>query len=97
MTRIGKAILVVVAAFLGTLFAIGSIIAALFEADGFTSHARDGVRPGYMLALALGLVASVVLPFGLAAYLYPRQRSMLIAMGATVLVLSLGTFAVSAL
>ena len=56
--------LVVVAAafFLGALFAIGSLVATLFEVQGFGSRSGEA-RPWYLASLALGLLASVGAPF----------------------------------
>lgn len=67
-----RALSLAIAFFLGALFAVGSIVAAMLEVDGFTSAARDGPRPWYLGALALGLVVSVVRPFVVARVLYPE-------------------------
>ena len=56
-----RALTVVVGLALGALFVVGVLVAALFERDGFGD--RDGEpSTAYLLALALGLVASVGLP-----------------------------------
>jgi len=82
--RIG---LVVVAASLGALFAFGSIVAAMLEADGFTSASRDGARIGYLVLLGLGLLASIVVPALIALWAFPEQRSAVLSVGSVGLLL----------
>ena len=56
-----RALTVVVGLALGALCAVGVLVAALFERDGFGD--RDGEpSTAYLLALAVGLVASFGLP-----------------------------------
>jgi hypothetical protein len=47
---------------LGALFAVGCLIAALFEAQGFGGPRDQGPRTGYLAELAIGFVACVALP-----------------------------------
>jgi len=63
-----KAVVVAAAAALGALLAVGALLAALFEAQGF-GRARDTEpRTGYLLLLALGFAVSIGVP----AYLWRR-------------------------
>ncbi len=65
---------------LGALFAVGCMIAALFERDGFGD--RDGeASTGYLLALALGVTASLGLPLALWRALLPSRFSWPLAIG----------------
>jgi hypothetical protein len=78
-----RALIVVVGPALGALCAVGALIAALFEHEGFGD--RDGEpSTAYLLALALGLVASVGLPLVLWRMLLPGRFSWPIALTATV-------------
>ena len=63
-----KGIVVAAAAGLGALFAVGALIAALFEAQGFGRPHDAEPRAAYLLLLALGLAASI----GVLAYLWQR-------------------------
>ena len=63
-----KGVVVTSAAALGTLLAAGCLIAALFEAQGFGRPRDTDPRAGYLLLLAFGLAASIVVP----AYLWRR-------------------------
>jgi hypothetical protein len=47
---------------LGALFAIGFLISALFEVQGFGGPRDQGPRAGYLLELAIGVVACVGVP-----------------------------------
>lgn len=60
-----------VAAGLGGLFAVGSVVAALFEVQGFGREALDP-RPSYLVAVALGLAASRGISALLARWLFPQ-------------------------
>lgn len=63
-----KGLIVAAAAALGALLAAGSLLAALFEAQGF-GRARDTEpRTGYLLLLALAFAVSIGVP----AYLWRR-------------------------
>ena len=78
-----RALTVVVGLALGALFVVGVLVAALFERDGFGD--RDGEpSTAYLLALALGLVASVGLPLVLWRTLLPGRFSWPAALTATV-------------
>lgn len=85
-----------IAASLGALFAVGSIVAALLERDGFTSDAADGARSWYLGLLALGLVASIAVPAAIAAWAFPDDRRAAFAVGAVALVAALILFGLAA-
>lgn len=87
-----RALSLVIAFFLGALFAVGSIGAAMLEVDGFTSAARDGPRPWYLGALALGLVVSVVGPFVFARVLYPETLRWTLPVAGAALVVAVVVF-----
>jgi hypothetical protein len=57
-----KVIAVALAVALGALVAVGCLLAALFEVQGFGGPRDQGPRTGYLIELALGLVAAVVVP-----------------------------------
>jgi hypothetical protein len=59
------------ACLLGALLAVGCVIAALFELQGFGGPRDAGPRAGYLLALAAGFVASVAVPVVLWRALLP--------------------------
>ena len=59
------------AAALGALFAVGCVLAALFEAQGFGGERDTEPRAGYLLLLAVGLVLCVAAPFWLWRRLLP--------------------------
>lgn len=67
-----RAAALAVAAGLGGLFAVGAVIAALFEVQGFGREAADP-RPGYLLVLAVGFAAALGVPALLARWLFPRR------------------------
>ena len=60
--RLLKIVAVAVAIALGTLAASGCLLAAMFEVDGFGGPRDQGPRSGYLIELALGLTASVLIP-----------------------------------
>ena len=67
-----KSVVVAGAVGLGALSALGCVLAALFEVQGFGS--RDGEpHTGYLIALALGFAASIVIPAFLWRWLFPRS------------------------
>ena len=69
-----RALTVILGLALGALCAVGVLVAALFERDGFGD--RDGEpSTAYLLALAVGLVASVGLPLVLWRMLLPNRFS----------------------
>ena len=55
-------ILVAGASALGALFAVGCLIAALFEVQGFGGPRDEGPRSGYLVRLAVGFVACIAIP-----------------------------------
>jgi len=63
-----KALVVAAGAALGALLAVGALIAALFEAQGFGRPRDAEPRTAYLVLLALGVAASVAVP----AYLWRR-------------------------
>ena len=78
-----RVLTVVVGLALGALCGIGVLVAALFERDGFGD--RDGEpSTAYLLALAVGLVASFGLPLALWRMLLPSRFSWPAALTATV-------------
>jgi hypothetical protein len=60
--RLLKSVAVGAAFALGTLAAFGCLLAALFELDGFGGPRDQGPRSGYLIQLAVGFVASVLIP-----------------------------------
>jgi len=74
---------VLAASLLGALFAIGAIIAAMLESDGFTSASAGGPRTGYLALLAGGLVASVAVPAAVATWAYPDRRAAILTAAGT--------------
>ena len=63
---------------LGALFAVGCALAALFEWQGFGGPRDTDPRTGYLLLLALGFVASVVVPAFVWRRLLPESAPALI-------------------
>ena len=73
-------VLLTTAVALGVLFAVGSVLAALFELQGFGAPRDDEPRLGYLALLALAFIASVSLPMLLWRRLWPgRTPSLLVA------------------
>src|SRR3954451_108707 len=62
LTSTLKVVVVGLAVGLGALVAVGCLLAALFEVQGFGGPRDQGPRTGYLIELALGLVAAVVIP-----------------------------------
>lgn len=60
-----RGLVVAVAAALGALLAVGCVLAALFEAQGFGRPRDTDPRTGYLLLLAAAFVACVSVPFWL--------------------------------
>jgi ABC-type sugar transport system permease subunit len=85
--------LLAVAAGLGALFAIGSVLAAMFEVQGFGRPPSDP-RPLYLASLALAFFASIAVPVLLARWLLPQRGgpvgTVLLAVGAVGAVALLG-------
>ena len=76
---------VAVATALGALFAVGCVLAALFEAQGFGRPRDTDPRTGYLLLLAVAFVACVGVPFWLWRRLLPESApSFVLAFGAAV-------------
>ena len=48
---------------LSVLFAVGSVLAAVFELQGFGSPRDEGPRPLYLASLAVGFFLCVAAPF----------------------------------
>jgi hypothetical protein len=71
VTTAVKGLVVAVASALGALFAIGCLLAALFEVQGFGRPRDTDPRAGYLFLLALGLAACVVVPVALWRRLLP--------------------------
>ena len=95
MKEVARLLLVLVASLLGAVFAIGAIIAAMLESDGFTTAAASGPRSGYLILLAGGLFASVGVPSALAGWAYPERRSPILIVAAVALAVGLVLFAVA--
>lgn len=68
--KVLKGIVVAAAAALGALFAVGCVIAAAFEVQGFGDRDGDPSR-GYLLLLALAFVACIATPVALWRWLFP--------------------------
>ena len=81
-----RVLTVVVGVALGALCALGVLLSALFERDGFGDPNGEPSTP-YLLALAVGLVASVGLPLVLWRLLLPGRFSWPAALTATVVAL----------
>ena len=60
--RLLKTFAVTIAFALGALAAFGCLVAALFEIQGFGGPRDQGPRSGYLVELALGFAASVLVP-----------------------------------
>jgi len=59
------------ACLVGALLAVGCVIAALFELQGFGGPRDAGPRAGYLVALAASFAASVAVPVALWRALLP--------------------------
>ena len=73
-----KAVVVAALVVLGALFAVGCALAAVFESQGFGGPRDTVPRLGYLLLLALGFVASVVVPAFVWRRLLPESAPALI-------------------
>ena len=74
-----KGIAVAVAVALGALAAVGCLLAALFEVDGFGGPRDQGPRAGYLIELGVGFVASVLIPVVLWRRLLGRGPGWIVA------------------
>ena len=70
--RIAKVVAVVVACFAGAQVALGCVLAALFELQGFGRRDAEP-RAWYVALLVLGLIGSVLAPLGLWRLLLPAS------------------------
>ena len=61
-----KSLVVATSVSLGALFAVGFLLAALFEVQNFGGPRDQPPRTGYLVELAIGFVACVVVPTFLA-------------------------------
>lgn len=84
-------VVVILGFFFGGLFAVGSLIAALFEADGFGT---PGGRPRgwYLGVLGAAFAASVAGPFLLVRVLLPRHSKGAVGGGVVAAVVALLLF-----
>lgn len=89
-----RAVAVIAAFFLGATFAVGSLLAAFLEADGFGAPGDDP-RPVYLALLAAALVVSVVTPFVVLRYVYPAHGPKAWVGAAIAVVVAVALFGVS--
>jgi hypothetical protein len=64
-----KVLVVAASLGLGALFAVGCVLAALFEAQGFGGPRDQGPRTGYMIELATAFAVCVAIPAVLSRWL----------------------------
>jgi hypothetical protein len=74
MVTVLKGLVVLFTAGLGALFAVGSIVAVLFEVQGF-GRGDSEPRTWYIVALAVGFVACVAAPVAVLRVLFPARTS----------------------
>jgi branched-subunit amino acid ABC-type transport system permease component len=67
-----KGVIVAAAVALGVLFAFGSVLSALFEAQGFGDRDSDP-RMWYLVAMGAAFVACVAVPVAVWRVLLPRS------------------------
>jgi hypothetical protein len=67
-----KAVVVAAAVALGVLFAFGSVLSALFEAQGFGDRDADP-RTWYLVAMGAAFVACIAVPVAVWRLLLPRS------------------------
>ena len=72
MTTAAKGVVVAAAVSLGALFALGSVLSALFEAQGFGDRDSDP-RTWYLIAMGAAFVACIALPVAVWRLLLPRS------------------------
>jgi hypothetical protein len=78
-------LVVVSCATLGALFAVGCVLAALFEAQGFGGPRDQPPRTGYLLELAVAFAACIAIPAFLARRLLHAGPGLIIAAAAAVI------------
>jgi hypothetical protein len=78
-------LVVVSCAALGALFAVGCVLAALFEAQGFGGPRDQPPRTGYLLELAVAFAACIAIPAFLARRLLHAGPGLIIAAAAAVI------------
>jgi hypothetical protein len=78
-------LVVVSCATLGALFAVGCVLAALFEAQGFGGPRDQPPRTGYLLELAVAVAACIAIPAFLARRLLHAGPGLIIAATAAVI------------
>ena len=81
-----RVLTVVVGVMLGAFCAVGVLLSALFERDGFGDRDGEPSTP-YLLALAVGLLVSVGLPLVVWRVLLPSRFAWPVALTATVVAL----------
>jgi hypothetical protein len=69
-----KGLVVILTTGLGALFAVGCVVAVLFEVQGF-GRGDDEPRMWYIFALALGFVACVAAPVAVLWVSFPGRLS----------------------
>ena len=72
MTTAAKGVVVAAAVALGALFALGSVLAALFEAQGFGDRDSEP-STWYVVAMGAAFVACIALPVAVWRLLLPRS------------------------
>jgi branched-subunit amino acid ABC-type transport system permease component len=72
VTTAAKGVVVAAAVSLGALFALGSVLSALFEAQGFGDRDSDP-RTWYLIAMGAAFVACIALPVAVWRLLLPRS------------------------
>jgi hypothetical protein len=78
-------LVVVSCATLGALFAVGCVLAALFEAQGFGGPRDQPPRTGYLLELAVAFASCIAIPAFLARRLLHAGPGLIIAAAAAVI------------
>src|SRR5688500_7996685 len=69
-----KSLVVLFAAGLGALLAVGCVVAVLFEVQGFGRGDSDP-RAWYIVALTLGFIACAAAPVGVVRVVFPGRTS----------------------
>jgi len=87
--NISKTVIVGVVVALGALFAFGSWLAILFEAQGFGGDRDSGRDVGQMTLLFVALLASIVIPAMVSVWAFPNNRRLVVGAAMAVAVLLL--------